>query len=124
MPAFAAKRVYEPASAGDGKRVLVDRLWPRGVTKEKAAVDYWAKELAPSHALRRWFGHAPERWSEFQDRFFDELERPEAQLQIDRLREMARKGRVTLVYAARDEAMNNAVALRDYLLGTYSRAHT
>ena len=115
MPAFAIKRVYEPARSEDGARVLVDRLWPRGVTKQKASIDFWAKALAPSHELRRWFGHDPERWAEFQARFREELARPEAQEDIAALRDMARKGRVTLVYAARDEEMNNARALQDYL---------
>ncbi|WP_330083715.1 DUF488 domain-containing protein [Methylocystis iwaonis] len=115
MPAFALKRVYEPPEPEDGARVLVDRLWPRGLTKEKAAVDLWAKDAAPSHELRRWFGHEPERWEEFQARYREELESPEAQEQIATLRAMARKGRVTLLYAAHDEEMNNAVVLRGVL---------
>jgi uncharacterized protein YeaO (DUF488 family) len=115
MPAFALKRVYEPAEADDGTRVLVDRLWPRGLTKERAGVDVWAKEAAPSHELRRWFAHEPERWEEFKARYREELESPEAREQIAALRAMARKGRVTLLYAAHDQAMNNAVALRDIL---------
>ncbi|KAF2991897.1 DUF488 domain-containing protein [Methylocystis sp. MJC1] len=115
MPAFALKRVYEPPETEDGARVLVDRLWPRGLTKEKAAVDLWAKEVAPSHELRRWFGHRPERWEEFEARYREELESPEAQEQIATLRHMARKERVTLLYAAHDEALNNAVVLREVL---------
>jgi len=115
MHAVALKRVYEPPAPEDGTRVLVDRLWPRGLSKEKAAVDHWAKEVAPSHALRRWFGHAPERWDAFQARYCEELESPEAQEEIAALRALQRKGHVTLLYAAKDEEMNNAVALRDYL---------
>ncbi|MBL1255471.1 DUF488 domain-containing protein [Methylocystis sp. Sn-Cys] len=115
MPAFALKRVYEPPEPEDGARVLVDRLWPRGLTKEKAAVDLWAKDVAPSHELRRWFGHALGRWGEFQARYREELESPEAQEQIATLRAMAHKGRVTLLYAAHDEEMNNAVVLRGVL---------
>lgn len=115
MPAFALKRVYDPAEAEDGTRVLVDRLWPRGLTKEEAEIDLWAKEVAPSHELRRWFAHKPERWGEFQARYREELESPEAQERIAELRAMARKGRVTLVYSARDETMNNAQVLRNAL---------
>lgn len=115
MHAFALKRVYDPPEADDGARVLVDRLWPRGLTKEKAAVDLWAKDVAPTHELRRWFGHQPERWEAFEARYREELESPEAQEQIATLRAMARKGRVTLLYAAHDEAMNNAVVLRSVL---------
>ena len=115
MAAVALKRVYEPAEAEDGTRVLVDRLWPRGLRKDKAALDLWAKDVAPSDALRRWFGHRPERWEEFQKRYRAELAAPETQPQLESLRAMTRKGRVTLLYAARDELMNNALVLRDDL---------
>jgi len=115
MHAILLKRVCDPAEEGDGARVLVDRLWPRGLSKEKAEIDHWAKEVAPSDELRRWFGHEPARWEEFRGRYHDELEGAQAQEDIHLLRAMARKGRVTLLYAAKDEAMNNAVALRDYL---------
>jgi uncharacterized protein YeaO (DUF488 family) len=115
MPAFALKRVYDPVEENDGTRVLVDRLWPRGLSRGKAAINHWAKDVAPSDELRRWFAHAPERWEEFQKRYREELEGPKAQEEIAALRAMARKGRVTLLYAAKDEAMNNARALRDYL---------
>jgi len=115
MHAILLKRVYDPAEEGDGARVLVDRLWPRGLSKEKAEIDHWAKEVAPSDELRRWFGHEPARWEEFRGRYHDELEGVQAQEEIHLLRAMARKARVTLLYAAKDEAMNNAVALRDYL---------
>lgn len=115
MAPIALKRVYEQAEAEDGTRVLVDRLWPRGLRKDKADIDLWAKDVAPSTALRRWFGHKPERWEEFEKRYRAELAAPEAQPQVDALRAMSRKRRVTLLYAARDESMNNAVVLRDYL---------
>lgn len=109
------KRAYEPADPGDGTRILVDRLWPRGVSRLDAALDLWEKELAPSAELRVWFGHDPARWMEFQIRYADEIRRhPDA---LERLRALARKGTVTLVYAARDEAHNDAVVLRAILLG-------
>ncbi|MFO1124157.1 MAG: DUF488 domain-containing protein [Methylocystis sp.] len=115
MAAIVLKRVYEPAQAEDGTRVLVDRLWPRGLRKDKANIDFWAKDVAPSDALRRWFGHRPERWEEFQKRYRAELAASETRQQVDAIRALARKDHVTLLYAARDEAMNNAVVLRDLL---------
>lgn len=108
------KRAYDPPSHDDGARVLIDRLWPRGIKKESLAMDQWAKELAPSTKLRQWFGHDPARWQEFHQRYAAEL-RPHAEL-LDTLRTLARKGTVTLVYGAHDEAHNNAVALREFLL--------
>jgi uncharacterized protein YeaO (DUF488 family) len=108
------KRAYEPAAAGDGKRVLVDRLWPRGVTKADAAIDQWAKEIAPSTALRKWFGHEPGRWEEFRHRYALEVrERPEM---LSNLRALAREGPITLVYSAHDEIHNDAAALRELIL--------
>src|SRR6185437_1321940 len=95
------KRAYEPPSAEDGVRVLVDRLWPRGVSKQKAALDRWMKEIAPSSELREWFGHEPARWAGFQERYADEL-RHHRDL-LSELRALARDGKITLVYAARDE---------------------
>jgi uncharacterized protein YeaO (DUF488 family) len=112
---FALKRAYEPPAAGDGTRILVDRLWPRGVKKAHAAIDHWAKDLSPSTELRKWFGHDPARWQEFRQRYAAEVRRHPDQL--DRLRDLARKGPITLVYAARDELHNDAVVLRDVLLG-------
>ena len=109
------KRVYEPPHADDGARILVDRLWPRGVSKAAASVDRWMKELAPSAELRQWFGHDPARWNEFRRRYAEEIRARPALL--DELRALARDGVVTLVYAARDEAHNDAVVLRDTLLG-------
>ena len=103
------KRVYEPAESSDGYRILVDRLWPRGLSKAKAAVDEWMKEIAPSAELRRWFGHDPERWAEFQRRYEHEL-RAHADL-VGEIASRAAQGPVTLVYGARDEAHNDAVVL-------------
>jgi uncharacterized protein YeaO (DUF488 family) len=107
------KRAYLAPSADDGTRVLVDRLWPRGVRKSDAAIDRWMKEIAPSAELRRWFGHDPARWDEFQRRYKAELRR-DADL-LDELRNMAKKCALTLVYSAHDEAHNQAVVLRDVL---------
>jgi len=109
------KRVYDPAAREDGLRVLVDRLWPRGLEKEQAAVDRWMRDLAPSTELRRWFGHDPGRWNAFRERYARELQTQKALL--DDLRSLARQGRVTLLFGAHDEAHNNAVALREILLG-------
>jgi uncharacterized protein YeaO (DUF488 family) len=109
------KRAYEPPAADDGKRILVDRLWPRGVKKADAAIDEWIKEIAPSTALRKWFGHDSARWPEFQRRYKSEIrEHPDA---LERLRTLAQRGPVTLVFSAHDEAHNDAVVLRDLLLG-------
>lgn len=107
------KRVYEPAEAGDCYRVLVDRVWPRGVAKERAAIDEWARELAPSTELRRWFGHRPERFARFRERYLQELE--ERREELDRLRDRAQRGTVTLVYSARDEDHNQARVLAEAL---------
>ncbi|HEY0920845.1 DUF488 domain-containing protein [Devosia sp.] len=107
------KRVYEPAATADGVRILVDRLWPRGLSEQKAGVDEWLKDIAPSAALRKWFGHDPARWDEFRRRYQAELADNEAA--TARLLELARKGPVTLVYAARDSEHNNAVVLADFV---------
>jgi uncharacterized protein YeaO (DUF488 family) len=107
------KRAYEPPAAGDGVRVLVDRLWPRGLRKAEAAIDLWLKELAPSTELRRWFGHDPDRWDEFDRRYRGELSAHTDLL--EELRARVRKGPLTLVYSARDAQHNNAVVLRDML---------
>jgi uncharacterized protein YeaO (DUF488 family) len=109
------KRAYERPSAEDGTRVLVDRLWPRGVKKSDAAIDHWVKELAPSTELRKWFGHDPARWKEFRERYAAEL--PQHRDELVRLAELARQGPITLVYSAHDEIHNDAVVLRDTLLG-------
>jgi uncharacterized protein YeaO (DUF488 family) len=111
---IALKRAYDEPSREDGTRILVDRLWPRGVTKKNAAIDRWAKELAPSTELRKWFGHDPERWVEFGRRFRAEL-KDQTEL-LNELRELARDHRITLVCSAHDEQHNDAVVLREVLL--------
>lgn len=108
------KRVYEEVADDDGYRVLVDRIWPRGVAKDKAKLDAWHKELAPSNKLRRWFGHDRERWDEFSKAYRAELDDCDPRV-IDELREHAREDRLTLLFAARDIEYNNAVVLADYL---------
>jgi len=109
------KRAYEPPAVDDGARILIDRLWPRGVKKANAAIDEWMREIAPSTELRKWFGHDPKRWPEFQHRYESEIrQHPE---QFERLRALARHGRITLVFSARDQAHNDAVVLKDLLLG-------
>ena len=107
------KRAYEPAAEGDGRRVLVDRIWPRGVSKDEARIDLWLKEVAPSTALRQWFGHKPERWAEFRKRYRHELDNNGDA--VAKLRALARRGAVTLLYAARDTEHNQAVVLADFL---------
>ena len=108
-----AKRVYEAIQRSDGPRFLVERLWPRGVKKEKLKLDAWLKEVAPSDGLRRWFGHDPAKWGEFQRRYRAELdENPNAWKQ---LLDVARQGNVTLLYSTRDTEHNNAIVLKDYL---------
>jgi uncharacterized protein YeaO (DUF488 family) len=107
------KRVYEAPSEQDGQRVLVDRLWPRGLTKEKAAIDLWLKDIGPSTELRKWFGHEPGRWKEFEKRYRDELKKQPSSLSI--LKREAKRGPLTLLFAARDEEHNEAVVLRSIL---------
>jgi uncharacterized protein YeaO (DUF488 family) len=109
------KRAYSPPSVEDGTRILIDRLWPRGVRKANAAIDHWIKDIAPSTELRKWFGHDPARWQGFQRRYATEVrDHPE---QLAELRAMLRKGPITLVFAAHDELHNDAVVLRNILLG-------
>ena len=109
------KRVYKPAEKADGFRVLVDRVWPRGISKENAAVELWMKEIGPSTELRRWFGHRPERWEEFRTRYREELKGKQPSL--DELRGYAERGPLTLVYSAKDEERNQAVVLSQILKG-------
>jgi uncharacterized protein YeaO (DUF488 family) len=109
------KRVYEEPSSKDGLRVLVERLWPRGLTKKRAAVDLWLKDLAPSPELRKWFGHDPARWEQFQNRYRQELRKRTDAIRL--LKQKVKEGMVTLVYAARDEEHNGALALKRYLQG-------
>jgi uncharacterized protein YeaO (DUF488 family) len=107
------KRVYEEPSKSDGTRILVDRLWPRGLTKEKAHVDLWLKEVAPSNDLRKWFSHDPKKWTEFKARYKDELKHNTAQLAL--LKQAATKGPSTLLYGAKDTEHNEAVVLLELL---------
>lgn len=107
------KRIYDGRASDDGARILVDRIWPRGVPKKDAALDHWIRDVAPSNELRKWFGHDPDKWLEFKRRYFKELDAaPQA---VDELREAIGKGDATLLFAARDESHNNAVALEEYL---------
>jgi uncharacterized protein YeaO (DUF488 family) len=106
------KRAYEPAERDDGRRVLVDRVWPRGVSKDEAHIDLWLKEVAPSTALRKWFGHKPERWAGFRERYLEELKANPA---VEELRQITAEGPVTLVYGAKDKAHNQAVVLAEHL---------
>ena len=107
------KRAYEEPSGEDGTRILVDRLWPRGLTKEKARVDLWLKDVAPSTELRKWFAHDPARWAEFRSRYLEELKRNKEQVSL--LKQQAAKGTVTLVYGAKDQEHNEAVILQKLL---------
>jgi len=110
-----SKRVYDAAEAGDGYRVLIDRMWPRGVSRQRAQLDEWARELAPSSELRKWFHHDPERFDEFRSRYREELR--ERRPLLEALRRRARDGPVTLLYAARDREHNDAVVLEELLSG-------
>ena len=107
------KRIYEASSKEDGFRVLVDRLWPRGVSKEKVKIDLWLKDIAPSDALRKWFGHKEERWQEFKKKYLKELE-GKKQI-IGQLKTIQKKGAITLLFAAKDAERNNAAVLKDIL---------
>ncbi|UJQ94682.1 DUF488 domain-containing protein [Mariluticola halotolerans] len=116
----AIKRIYEPVADDDGVRVLVDRLWPRGVAKGDAHIDIWAKDIAPSAQLRKWFGHDPKRWDRFRQKYARELAQNDAEL--EEIRTAAKSGPVTLIYAARDTAHNHARVLADYIAHP-ERAH-
>jgi len=112
------KRVYEPPEKRDGVRLLVERLWPRGLTKEKAKIDEWFKDIAPSQDLRQWYSHDLKKWEEFRRRYLDELRRnPEA---VDRLRARVKEGLVTFVFAAKDEQHNSALVLKEFMEGRRS----
>jgi uncharacterized protein YeaO (DUF488 family) len=116
------KRAYDPAAKADGTRILVERLWPRGLSRAKVHVDTWLKDVAPSTELRKWFGHDPEKWPQFRERYFRELDaRPEAWQQI---LSKARRGLVTLIYSSHDTLHNNAVALQEYLQAKARRPTT
>ena len=107
------KRAYEAPEPADGERILVERLWPRGVTKARAAIDFWLKDVAPSTELRKWFSHDPAKWKQFQQRYRKELEKQKESVAL--LRRKSRQGTLTLVYAAKDEQHNAALALKAYL---------
>lgn len=111
--AIQIKRVYESPADTDGKRILVDRLWPRGLTKEKAKVDLWLKDIAPTTSLRKWFAHDPEKWKEFQERYLVELNNNKENVAL--LKNEVRKGTVTLVYGAKDKEHNEALFLKNSL---------
>ena len=112
----ALKRVYDEPEPGDGTRVLVDRLWPRGLSKERAHIDLWLKEIAPSRELRTWFGHDPEKFAEFRRRYENEIASETGQTALVKLRDLAKRDPVTLVFATHDTEHANAVVLRDLLL--------
>ena len=107
------KRAYETPDDEDGQRILVDRLWPRGISKDRARIDFWPKELAPSTELRRWYGHDPEKWTEFKARYFKELDTQPVLMK--ELLEWIRRGTVTFVYSSKERRLNNAVAIREYV---------
>jgi uncharacterized protein YeaO (DUF488 family) len=112
---FTTKRIYEGVSAEDGNRILIDRLWPRGISKDKAAIDYWARGAAPSNELRKWYGHEPDKWPEFRKRYFAELDAATDALHA--LDEATQPGLNTIVFASKEEDLNNARALVEYLEG-------
>jgi uncharacterized protein YeaO (DUF488 family) len=115
---IAVRRVYEPVSRADGARILVDRLWPRGLTKEKAALDDWLRDLAPSNELRKWFHARPQRWQDFRERYLKELAAPEAEQDLRKLYGLTgKRKRVTLLFASRNEENNNATVLKELLDG-------
>ena len=107
------KRVYDPPDAGDGRRILVDRLWPRGLSREKAEIDDWLREIAPSNGLRRWYVHDPDKWPEFKARYFAELDaNPDA---VAQLRRHLGEGAITFLFSSKEPRLNNAFALKEYL---------
>lgn len=110
---LAIKRAYEPVEQGDGARIVVDRVWPRGISREKLAADLWLKDLGPSTELRKWFAHDPEKWDEFRRRYREEL--ADKQELLDQVRQYLLEGPVTLVYSAKDEEHNQAAVIREYL---------
>lgn len=111
--AIHIKRVYEPSTEADGYRILVDRLWARGLSKEKAQIDLWLKEIAPSNELRKWYRHDPEKWHEFKNRYFAEIQsKPDL---VEQLLAEVRKGKVTFLFSSKEEKLNNAVALKEFV---------
>jgi uncharacterized protein YeaO (DUF488 family) len=121
MKTIKIKRIYETASKGDGYRILIDRLWPRGLAKTVAAIDLWLKEISPTNELRKWFNHDPQKWTEFKERYFIELA-PKKEL-INTILEKSHTQSITLLYGAKDEKHNNAVALKEYLNNVRTKAN-
>jgi uncharacterized protein YeaO (DUF488 family) len=113
-------RIYDEPNKKDGFRILMDRLWPRGLTKDRVKVDLWMKEIAPSNELRKWFGHDPEKWPEFKQRYFAEL--GDKRELVDQIRDRSKKGKVVLLYGAKEKRFNNGVALKEYIETKKSRA--
>ena len=118
------KRAYERKEAGDGERILIDRLWPRGVSKDEAGLDAWRKELAPSTALRQWFGHDPEKWEEFKKRYRKELAAPESKRLLEEIARSAVRHNVTLIYGAKDTEHSHVLALRELIAEFMSSVRT
>ena len=117
------KRAYEPAEPSDGRRILIDRLWPRGVSKAEAHIDVWLKDLAPSTDLREWFGHEPEKWEEFKKRYHRELAAPEKTRLLEDIAQHAKHNNITLVYGAKDTGHNDAVVLEELIGKTIAGVH-
>jgi uncharacterized protein YeaO (DUF488 family) len=118
MMTIAIKRVYDPAARTDGARILVDRLWPRGLTKERAAIDEWLRDLAPSDELRRWYHARPDQWTAFRQKYLKELAQPDREFGLQQLYELAhKKKRLTLLFASKNESRNNALVLKELLEG-------
>ncbi|HSG30841.1 MAG TPA: DUF488 family protein [Thermodesulfobacteriota bacterium] len=111
MSDIKIKRIYDKPSVEDGKRILVDRLWPRGLSKDKARVDHWEKDIAPSHELRKWFNHTPDKWVEFKKRYFRELD----SINLDHFLSIISNSKTTLMFSAKETKYNNAAALKEYL---------
>jgi uncharacterized protein YeaO (DUF488 family) len=108
------KRIYEPPAKDDGFRILVDRLWPRGLSKEKAKINLWLKEIAPSDQLRKWYGHDPKKWTEFRKKYFNELKDKDELVNL--IASKLKKGTITFLYSSKEDKLNNAVALKEYIL--------
>lgn len=117
------KRAYERKEAGDGERILIDRLWPRGVSKDEAGLDAWRKELAPSTALRQWFGHDPKKWEEFKKRYRKELAAPESKRLLEEIARSAARRNVTLIYGAKDTEHSDVQVLKELIAGLMSSVH-
>ncbi|HLG33194.1 MAG TPA: DUF488 family protein [Ignavibacteriaceae bacterium] len=121
MPNIQIKRIYEPANRQDGCRVLVDRIWPRGIKKDDASINLWLKEIAPSTELRKWYSHDPEKWKKFKTKFFKELDERKELVEV--LIKNAKKQKLTLLYSAKEERFNNAAALKEYIEKNYYKHH-